>query len=116
MEVQDLNNVDVTEKQHQGFKKRKSTLTLGLKIQSLIARAMDEENYVLMASLDLSAAFDIVNIPLLRKRLKIVGLPENITALIEVWLQNHSLYVSIGNRNLTLYDLTSETVQGLFWD
>jgi hypothetical protein len=108
MEIQDLNNVDATGKQHHGVKKGKSTLTLGHKIQSLIARVMD---YVLMDSLHLSAVFDVVNIPLLIKRLKVVGLPEGLISLIKVWLQNCYFYVSIGNRNSTLHDLTSGTVQ-----
>ena len=43
----------------------KSTTTLGLRLQSLIARALDENNYVLMASVDLGSAFDVVNIKLL---------------------------------------------------
>ena len=112
MEIQKLNNVDITGKQQHGFKKGKSTLTLGLKIQSLIARALDDDKFVLMASLDLSAAFDVVNTQMLVKRLKILGLPEDVIALIEIWLQNRSFYVSVGNRNSILYDLISGTVQG----
>jgi hypothetical protein len=46
------------------------------------------------------------------KRLKIVGLPEDVINLIEVWLQNRSFYVSIKNRTSTLYELTGGTVQG----
>ena len=38
-----------------------------------------------MASIDLSAAFDIVNVDLLLKRLKKVGLPDDVVGLIEVW-------------------------------
>ena len=34
----------------------KGTLTLGLELQSIISRGLDENNHVLMASLDLSAA------------------------------------------------------------
>ena len=112
MEVQDLNNVDITGKQQHGFKKGKSTLSLGLKIQSLLARALDDDNYALMASLDLSAAFDVVNIRLLVKRLKIVGLPEDVINLIEIWLQDRSFYVSVNNKTSLLYELTSGTVQG----
>ena len=104
--------VDITGKQQHGFKKGKSTLTLGLKIQSLIARALDEDNYALMASLDLSAAFDVVNIRLLIKRLKIMGLPEDVIELIKVWLTNRSFYVSVDNNNSTLFDLICGTVQG----
>ena len=40
---------------------------------------MDEDNFALMASLDLSAAFDIVNIDLLLEKLKIIGLPDDIS-------------------------------------
>ena len=36
MEIQGESMVDITGKQQHGFKKGKSTLTLGLKIQSLI--------------------------------------------------------------------------------
>ena len=36
---------------------------------------------------NLGAAFDIVNLYLLIKRLKKVGLPNDVTGLIEVWLK-----------------------------
>ena len=49
-------------KQQHGFVKGKSTATAGLLIQSLIARALDDNQVVLLASLDLSAAFEIVNV------------------------------------------------------
>ena len=65
LELQEESNVDITGKQQHGFKKGKGTLTLSLEIQSLIARALDDNNYVLVASLDLSAAFDVVNVDLL---------------------------------------------------
>ena len=51
-----------------------STTALALQLQSFIAEALDEDNYVLMASIDLSVAFNIVNIDLLLKCLKITGL------------------------------------------
>ena len=47
--LQEDNGVNLTGKQQHGFKKNKSTTTLGLRLQSLIARALDESNYVLMA-------------------------------------------------------------------
>jgi hypothetical protein len=64
------NNVDITGEQQHGFKKNRSTITAGLTIQSLISREMDEDKFVVMSSLDLSAAFDLVNLDLLLKRLK----------------------------------------------
>ena len=56
-----LNNIDITGKQQHGFKAKHSTASAGLVLQSLIARALDEDNHVILASLDLSAAFDFVN-------------------------------------------------------
>ena len=52
-----------------GFKK--GTASAGLLLQSLIARALDDGEFVAMARLDLSSAFDVVDVPLLIKRLKI---------------------------------------------
>ena len=39
-----------------------------------------------MASLDLSMAFDMVNTNLLVKRLKVMGMPNDIIKLIKEWL------------------------------
>ncbi len=41
-----------------------------LHLQYLIAQALDNDKYVLLSSLHLSYAFDMVNIDLLLKRLK----------------------------------------------
>jgi hypothetical protein len=65
-----------------------------------------------MSSLDLSSAFDVVNIDLLLKRLTIVGLPNDVIALIEVWLRGQFYYVSIDGMTSTLYELLLGTVQG----
>ena len=63
--IAEENDIDLTGKEQHGFKKNKSTLTAGLLLQSLIAGALDDDNYVALASLDLSAAFDIVDVALL---------------------------------------------------
>ena len=76
-------------------KKNKSTATLGIQLQSIIARALDEDNHCIMASIDLSSAFDVVNISLLLKRLRVVGLPADLVALIEIWLNKRMFYVEI---------------------
>ena len=44
-------------------------------LQSLIAGALEDDCYVILAGIDLSAASDILNVGLLIKRLKIMGLP-----------------------------------------
>ena len=66
IEIEDLNNVDLTGLKQHGFKRKRSTSTAGLDIQSEIARALDSNMFTVMASLDLSSAFDIVNIDLLK--------------------------------------------------
>ena len=67
---------------------------------------------MLLASLVLSSAFDLVNIDLLLKRLKIIGLSHNLIELISAWLKNRSFFVSIDGQNSILYDLLLGTVQG----
>ena len=40
-----------------------------------------------MASIDLSAAFDLVNVDLLITRLTVIGLPSDVIRLIKLWLK-----------------------------
>ena len=42
----------------------------------------------------------------------IIGLPDDITDLISVWLGDRSFYVCVNGLNSTLYDLLLGTVQG----
>ena len=59
--LESKNKLDLTGKQQHGFKKNKSTATAATLLQSIISRAADSDCYAVMASLDLSAAFDLVN-------------------------------------------------------
>ena len=56
-----------------------------------------------MASLDLSAAFDIVDIEPLLKRLRIIGLPDDLIRLISIWLKDRNYYISFDGKSSTLY-------------
>ena len=58
-------------------------LNAGLTLQAILGRALQENKYAIMSSIDLSSAFNVVNIELLVKRLKILGLPDDIAKLIE---------------------------------
>lgn len=87
-EIEIKNNCDLTEKEQYGFKHKRSTATAGLTLQSIITCALDQDNYAIMSSINLSAAFDIVNIKLLFKRLKIIGLLTDVIELIRNWLDN----------------------------
>ena len=58
-----------------------STVTAGLVLQSLISCALDDNCFVALAGIDLSAAFDVVDIELLIRRLEIMGLPMDVVKL-----------------------------------
>ena len=65
-----------------------------------------------MASLDLSAAFDLVNIELLVRRLRIMGLPRDLVRLIRVWLENREFYVEVGGYCSPVHRSNTGTIQG----
>ena len=65
-----------------------------------------------MASLDLSSAFDVVNVELLLKRLKIIGIPSDIVSLISVWLENRYFFVTVGDDSSDVHHSNVGTVQG----
>ena len=106
------NLVDLTNKSQHGFKKNRSTNSASLILQSVLARALDENNYAMMASLDLSAAFDVVNVELLLVRLRRIGLPDDVISLVGNWLSLRYYYVSVGGKCSIIHSLTVGTVQG----
>jgi hypothetical protein len=100
-----------TDKQH-GFRKGRSTVSAARVLQREIARAMDDNNYVAVASLDLSSAFDVVNIDLLLTRLAVMGLPKDILELLTEWLIGRVAYVEVEGSCSEFFDVASGTVQG----
>jgi hypothetical protein len=104
--------VDLTRKNNHSFKKKRSTSTLTSQLQSIIGQALDEDKFVLVASLDLSSAFDVVNVDLLIKRLRLMGMPTDGVQMISVWLKERMYYVSIDVVSSVLFDLLLGTVQG----
>ena len=98
-EIAKENNIDISGTEQHGFKKNRSTITAGLTLQSLIAREMDTNGFAAMASLDLSAAFDLVNLDLLLRRMRRMGIPEDVVKLLEVWLRDRFFYVEANGIN-----------------
>ena len=64
---------------------------------------MDDDKYIAVASLDLSAAFNMVNIGLLLVRLEIMGLPKDILALLKSWLEDRKVYVEVDGECLEFF-------------
>ena len=55
-----------------------------------------------LAYIDLSAAFDVVDVELLIKCLTILGLPGDVINLIKNWLKERFFYVSVNGSESTI--------------
>lgn len=95
-----------------GFKKDRSTVTAMIELQAKVADALDKNKHLACASLDLSAAFDLVPIENLMIRLQNTWLPRDVCKLIEAWLTGRQAYVEADGMNSLIFDLECGTVQG----
>jgi len=64
-------------------------------LQATITRALEKDEYTAVAILDLSAAFDIINVELLMEWLKIAGFPQDIVEMLTAWLNDRWAYVEL---------------------
>jgi len=103
---------DITHPNQHGFKAKHSTETLLLDLQSRISEALDRNEYLGLVSIDLSAAFDVVNKNLLIKRMNRAGIPNDVVSLIDNWLTGRMGYVECGSETSEIFDITDGTVQG----
>ena len=111
-EIGTRENTDLTGLSQHGFKKNCSTDMACLELQSIIASHCDAGDFVAVCSLDLTSAFDVVNVKLLIKRLQIIGLPVQLVNVIEDWLTDRYFYCVINGRSSALKQLLNGTVQG----
>ena len=95
-----------------GFRKKRSTTTAAKQLQATITRALERDEYTAVASLDLSAAFDVINVELLMKRLKIAGFPQDIIDMLTAWLNYRWAYVKVGESCSEYFRVRNGTVQG----
>ena len=112
MDIEKENNVDLTGSKQHGYKKKKTTITAALSLQTQIAKACDKKKYVAVASLDLSSAFDVINVDLLLVRLSIMGLPDDLILLLKSWLKNRSAFVEVNGECSEHFDVPNGSVQG----
>ena len=111
-QIESKNNVDLTGAKQHGFKKNHSTITAMLEIQDLIGSAVDNGKYAAMISIDLSAAFDVVNHKRLFKSLKRMGIPQTLLMIIRNWLVNRKFYTEINGTCSTFTKIRCGTLQG----
>ena len=114
-EIGEENNNDLTGNEQNSFKKKRGTINASLTLQSLIPRKVDENNFVAMASLDLSAAFDLVDLDELVDRLRIMGLPKDILTLLEIWLKGRFYYVHANGFNSVVEESNGGTNKDQSW-
>ena len=98
-------------KQH-GFRRGRSTVTAAIELQAALAESMDDNCYVAVASLDLSAAFDVINTEVLMKRLGRIGIPVDLLKILESWLTNRTAYVEVSGVCSSYFRVDCGTVQG----
>ncbi len=111
-EISKIEGIDLTGETQHGFKPGRSTITAAMSLQSIISRSLDENKYVAVASLDLSAAFDVVDRTLLHYRMEVMGLPEDVRDLIKDWLTDRQSYVDVNGEMTYMEDSGNGTVQG----
>ncbi len=78
------------------LRKLKNIITSSRLLQSLILRATDQNYFAIMASFDLSAALNLVNVLLLTKRQRIMCLQMDFINFIRIWLTDRNFYVKVG--------------------
>lgn len=100
--------IDLTHENQYGFKKHHSTTLLGLQIQDRLSRS----NKASIVSIDLSAAFDLVNHELLITRLRTQGLPSKLINLLKDWLAERYFYVECKTAVSKIEYMVKGTVQG----
>ena len=111
-EIGKQNNIDITGTKQYGFKKKLSTVTACLDLHKEIVTHLDDHDYVSVISIDMSAAFDVVNRPLLIKRLTTMGFPNDLLVLIHEWLSSRIFFVEINSCRSVFYRNKYGTIQG----
>ena len=105
-------NTSLTGDHQHGFKKGRSTVTTCLELQSKIAQSCDKQEYATVATVDMSAAFDVVDHDLLLKRLVMMGLPKQLTEILKDWLTGRYFYCDINGSSSCTIEINCGTVQG----
>jgi hypothetical protein len=104
-EIQEKEKTDLTGSCQHGFKKNFSIETACLEIQTKLSNACDNGDCAARASLDLTAAFDVVNRKLIKKRLQVNGQPSQLINLLDNWLSNRSAYRKVNKINSEFFEV-----------
>jgi len=111
-EIELEEGIDLTGEGQHGFKKGCSTNTAMLQIQAQITEILEKGQLAGIISLDLTAAFDVIDHEELLIRMTKVGIPNDVTSLVKSWLEDRSAFVEVGTHTSEFYDVPIGTVQG----
>lgn len=111
-ELKNKASQDLTSDNQHGFKPGHSTTTAALSIQSRIAKAFERKHHVLVITLDLSAAFDLLDKDKLKRRMEIMNYPHQLVNVIHNWLSQRSAFVKVNEEISRTFDVNYGCVQG----
>ena len=97
---------------HHAYRKNRSTETAVIQLYDTWVEAVSEGRLATATLIDMSAAFDTVNIDILLEKLKLYNFGDEATAFMESYLRNRKQLVSIGGSNSKLRDLDCGVPQG----
>ena len=103
---------DLTSENQHGFKPGHSTTTATLSIQGRIAKAFSRKKHVLVITLDLSAAFDLLDKEKLKRRMLLMNYPNQLINVIYSWLSERSAFVKINEEMSRIFQVPFGCVQG----
>ena len=91
----------ILENRHRG-REKPSTLSAKLVIDNASAKTVDENKFAIVLSTDLSMAYNSVDHPTLRKKLKYYRIQEKEHKLIESFLSERHHYIEVKTRTSML--------------
>lgn len=95
-----------------GFVKGRSTKDAVLKLTETIVKHLDGDNKVVRVFIDLSKAFDTISIPLLLKKLEMIGIRGIVLDIFQDCLSKRSQCVKVKNRRSDDIGLSFGVPQG----
>jgi len=94
------------------YRSQHSTTTALLELQNMISRHVEDGKFVLIYSMDLSAAFDLLRPEVMSSILQQIQISSGLRGCLEDFLKNRSFYVDINGMASSMKKLPIGCVQG----
>jgi len=94
------------------YRKNHSTVSALLELQSRIGEALDKKELVVVYSMDLSAAFDLLRPQLMQKVLAAAGVSNHLKWIINDFLTNRQIYLDLEGTTSSTKQMNIGCVQG----